>query len=70
MKTTSVQKISNGAKDKEPPSINDSSSHTLAKSRTKTVSFSQNGYSEELMKLSQHLRDMGNTKGHEETQEV
>jgi len=69
MKTHLVQKTSNGVKDKEPPSSNESRPHVSSRSRTKTVSFSQNGYSEELMKLDQHLRDVGNTKGYEESQE-
>ena len=61
-----IQKNSNGAEGKETPSNNESRLNTLEKTRTKTVSFSQNGYSEEIRKLNQHSRGRGNIKGQEE----
>jgi len=62
------QKISNGAEDKEVSSNNESRLHTLEKTRTKTVSFSQNAYSEEVIKLNQNTRGQENAKGHDEAQ--
>jgi len=59
-----------GAEDKEAISNNESRQHTLDKSRTKTASFSQNGYSEELLKLNKYLRREGNTKSHEKASET
>jgi len=58
-----------GAEAKETASNNESRQNTLDNSRTKTASFSQNGYSEELLKLNHHLRREGNTKSHEEASE-
>jgi len=48
---------SNSGKVNESPRCNESSPHEVSGSRTKAVSFSQNGYSVELFKVGQHLRN-------------
>jgi len=62
-----VQNYSNGTKVKETTSSNGSSQHAASKTRTPIVSFSQNGYSEELLKVKQHLSKVANTKEFEES---
>ena len=60
------QKISNGTEDEEAESNNESRLHTLEKTRTKTVSFSQNANSEEVIKLQQSTREKEKAKGQDE----
>ena len=43
----------------ESPTINDSRKYTISGTKTKTASFSQNGYSEEIRKVNSHLRALG-----------
>ena len=61
---------SNIVEDKEPARSNGSSQHTPSRTRTKTASFSQNGYSEELRKVSQHLKLLGKEMSHDESSQV
>ena len=57
-------------KDKEPTRSNDSIQHTPSGTRAKTTSFSQNGYSEEIRKVSQHLKIMGKEVSHDGSSQV
>ena len=67
--TPSVQNFSNGAKDKEPQGSYGGSQLASSKTRTKTVSFSQNGYPEQLLKVDHHLRALGTRKDYEQSQQ-
>ena len=57
-----VQIFSNESKGEEPTRSNGSRQYATSKTRTPTASFSQNGYSEELIKVQQHLRKAAATK--------
>jgi len=61
-----VQNFSNETRVEETTSSNSSRQHALSKTRTPTVSFSQNGYSEEIFKVQQHLSKIAATKEVEE----
>ena len=61
---------SNLGKVVESPSSNDSRQHTTSRTRTKTVSFSQNGYSEEICKVNQHLRALGEDVSNDEVSQA
>jgi len=65
--TPASQTNSNFGKDKESPRSTESSSHVASGSRTRTVSFSQKGYSEELFKVGQHLRTAVNGEFNEKS---
>jgi len=67
-KNSEVQIFSNGTADKEPQRSNECGQKYSSETRTKTVSLSQNGYSEELRKVNQHLRALGNRVEQEESQ--
>jgi len=60
-----VQIFSKGATAKEPQGSYGSGHIDSIGTRTKTVSFSQNGYSEELLKVEHHLRTSGIKKVNE-----
>jgi len=59
VKDAAVQNISNGEADKQPQGNNDNDQKNSSATITKTVSFSQNGYSVELMKVNQRLKTLG-----------
>ena len=65
--TPASQTNSNVAKEKEPPGSNGSRQHAASGTRTKTASFSQNGYSDEILKVEQLLRAEGckSVEGHD-----
>jgi len=63
-----IQNYSNETKVKETTSSNGSGQHATSQRRTATVSFSQNGYSEELLKVNQHLSKVAVVKEIEESQ--
>jgi len=67
VESSAVQTNSNEGADKESPRSNGSSQQAASETRTKTVSFSQNGYSEEFRKVDELLRARANSKGYEET---
>jgi len=67
---TNSNSNSNVVASKEAPSSNDSRQCTPSRTKTKTVSFSQNCYSEEICKVSQHLRNMGNVESSDDSQQV
>ena len=56
---------SNTVKDVEPTNSND-----ISRTRTKTASFSQNGYSEEICKVNLHLRALGDAVSNDEVSQV
>ena len=64
--TNSNSNSNSNLKDVESPRSNDSWQHTTSNTRTKTVSFSHNGYSEEIFKVSQHLKVLGKGDSHDE----
>jgi len=61
---------SNMKKVQEPPKSNDNRQVIPSRTRTKTVSFSHNGYSEEICKVRQHLRNMGMDEINDESIQV
>jgi len=63
-----VQIFSKGAADKEPQGSYDNGQMNSSATKTKTVSFSQNGYSEELLKVNQHLSALETREEQEESQ--
>ena len=65
--TTPIQINSNGVEAKELLSSNDSRQHLSSATKTKTASFSQNTFSEELFKVQQYLSGMSKQKRYEES---
>jgi len=67
-KSPTVQIFSKGEVDKGPQGSYDNGQMNSSATKTKTVSFSQNGYSVEIMKVNQHLSALENRKVQEESQ--
>ena len=65
-----VQNFSNETRVEESSSSKDSRQQAISRTRTPTVSFSQNGYSEEVFKVQQHLRKTSVTKEAEQSQSL